>query len=37
VRYMKGRADSLYAAVDGTVGGSTRRADFRYARTACEK
>jgi hypothetical protein len=37
VRYMKGRADSLYAAVDGIVGGSKRRADFRYARTSCEK
>ena len=36
VRYMKGRADSLYAAVDGIVNGSTRRAAFRYARTSCE-
>ena len=37
VRYMKGKADSLFASVDGTVNGSTRRADFRYARASCEK
>ena len=37
VRDMKGSAAALYAAVDGTVGGATRRGDFRYARTACEK
>ena len=37
VRYMRGRPDSLFASVDGVVRGSSRRSDFRYARSACEK
>ncbi|HEX6573372.1 MAG TPA: DUF6265 family protein [Gemmatimonadaceae bacterium] len=35
VRYMRGKADSLYASVDGSIGGSERKADFRYARAEC--
>ena len=36
VRYMRGRGDSLFAAVDGAVGASSRRIDFKYVRAACQ-
>ena len=36
VRYMRGGADSLFAAVDGTVNEAQRQATFRYARARCE-
>ncbi len=37
IGYALQQADSLLAWIEGTVNGETRRVEFRYERTACER
>jgi hypothetical protein len=37
VSYARRGSDSLYARTDGTIGGKSRRIEFKYARRSCDK